>query len=108
MAKPTKLRNRYYVRMAVTDTDGSTKYRWVGLGTDDLATAQERMLEVLTFSELIRYGKSIDFWWKTGNKNSINTLLLEEAIEKYIGLTPKDGLFVFKFQMTLYLECESF
>ncbi len=84
MAKPTKLRKRYYVRMPVLDTDASTKYKWISLGTDDLATAQERMLEVLSFSELIRSGKSIDFWWKTGNKNSVNTLLLEEAIEKYI------------------------
>ena len=65
MAKPTKLRNKYYVRMAVLDTDGSTKYKWISLGTDNLAVAQERMLEVLGFSELIRSGKSIDFWWKT-------------------------------------------
>jgi integrase len=84
MAKPTKLRNCYYVRMAVTDIDGSTKYKWINLGTDNLATAQERMIEVLNFSELIKSGKSIDFWWKTGNKNAVNTLLLEEAIESYI------------------------
>jgi integrase len=91
MAKPTKLRNKYYVRMAVLDTDGSTKYKWISLGTDNLAVAQERMLEVLGFSELIRSGKSIDFWWKTGTNNTVNTLLLFEAIDQYINWSQRQN-----------------
>ena len=84
MPKPTKLRNRYYVRMPVTASDGRTEYTWITLGTDNLAIAQERLLEVLTFAELIKSGKTVDFWWKSGGQNTINTTTLSDMIEKYL------------------------
>ncbi len=92
MAKPTRLRNRYYVRMPMTAFDGRTKYKWVGLGTENLAVAQERLLEVLSYAELIKSGKAVDFWWKSGGQNAINTITLNDMIEKYNKWTSRQNL----------------
>jgi integrase len=92
LPKPTKLRNRYYVRMPVTASDGRTKYTWITLGTDNLAIAQERLLEVLTFAELIKSGKTVDFWWRSGGQNAINTITLDDMIEKYLKWASKQHL----------------
>jgi|SaaInlStandDraft_7_1057024.scaffolds.fasta_scaffold35088_2 integrase len=92
MAKPTKLRNTYNVRMPVDDSDGRTKYKWESLGTSDLAIAQERLLEVVANKELIRSGKKVEFWWRTGKPNSVKTITLAEMIEKYLNWAKRQHL----------------
>jgi site-specific recombinase XerD len=92
MPKPTKLRNRYYVRMPVTASDGRTKYTWITLGTDNLAIAQERLLEVMSYAELIKSGKTVDFWWRSGSQNAVNTITLDDMIEKYLKWASKQHL----------------
>ena len=92
MAKPTKLRNTYNVRMPVDDSNGRTKYKWESLGTSDLAIAQERLLEVVANKELIRSGKKVEFWWRTGNPSAVKIITLSEMIDKYLSWAKRQHL----------------
>ncbi|NQV14256.1 tyrosine-type recombinase/integrase [bacterium] len=89
MPKPTKLRNRYYVRMPVLASDGRTKYKWIALGTTNLAEAQRRLMEVLAYKELIREGEDVEFFWRTGKPNSVKRIFLFEMTKKYLSWTKR-------------------